>query len=72
MEVPVGGGEIEFQANYRLLELGKQTLASPLATIGLGDLSTIRGTRNSMDDRLKKLESYSKLACQSSNAMKPV
>ena len=54
----MGGGEIEFQANYRLLELGKQSLASPLTALGL---STIRGTRNSMDDRLKKLESYSKL-----------
>jgi hypothetical protein len=59
MELPVGGGEIEFQANYRLLELGKQSLASPLAVLGFPDLPVVRNARNSMDDRLKKLESYS-------------
>ena len=59
MEIPVGGGEIEFQSNYRLLELGKG-LASPMAALGFPSFSAVQDARNNMDVHLKKLESYSK------------
>ena len=60
MEIPVGGGEIEFQSNYRLLALGEQTLASPMAALGFPSLSAVQNARNNMDVHLKKLEGYSK------------
>ncbi len=60
MEIPVSGGEMEFQTNYRLLELGKRTLASPLVAIGFPGLSAAHEARKNMDITLKKLESYSK------------
>lgn len=59
MEIPVGGGEIEFQSNYRLLELGKQTLASPMAALGFPGFSTAHDPGGNMDVNLKKLEGYS-------------
>ena len=58
MEIPVG--EIEFQANYRLLEFGKQTLASPMAALGFPGLSTAHEVLNNMEVHLKKLDTYSK------------
>lgn len=58
MEIPVGGGEIEFQSNYRLLELGK-TLASPMAALGFPGFSAVQDVKNNMDFHLKKLEGYS-------------
>ena len=59
MEIPVGGGEIEFQSNYRLLELGKQALKSPLVALGFPSFSTVQDVRNDLDLSLKKLEGYS-------------
>lgn len=61
MEIPVGGGEIEFQSNYRLLELGKQTLASPMTALVFPGLSGVQNVRKDMDVHLKKLDSYCKL-----------
>lgn len=60
MEIPVGGGEIEFQSNYRLLELGKQTLASPMTALVFPGLSGVQNVRKDMDVHLKKLDSYCK------------
>ncbi len=58
MEIPVG--EIEFQSNYRLLELGKQTLASPMAALGFPGFTAAQDARNNMDVHLKKLDIYCK------------
>ena len=61
MEIPAG--EIEFQSNYRLLELGKQTLASPMAALGFPGFTAAQEARNNMEVHLKKLDIYSKCSC---------
>ena len=61
MEIPVEEEEIKFQSNYRLVEIGKQTLGSPMAALGFPGLSHgVRSADTTMDIHLKKLESYSK------------
>ena len=58
MEIPGDGGELEFEANYRLLGFGKQALVSPMAALGFPTFSTTERT-GVMDVHLKKLEGYS-------------
>ncbi len=58
MDIPVEGGEIEFHSNYRLLEFGKKTLASPMAALGFPAFSAAQDV-TTMDAHLKKLESLS-------------
>ena len=57
MEIPAG--EIEFQSNYRLLELGKQTLASPMAALGFPGFTAAQEARSNMEVHLKKLDIHS-------------